>query len=150
MKKVARLTALIFVLSMSPAVSAEDATPAASDYDVLPKVALLAAAMLADLDYDTRPPPFYAAQGNSLGNDKLRRRIADVDFTDNSTIARLSKLRGVSLLTVAEVGDSRLYLGVNDDGVVGLHFNAFMRSDDKRHLELLRLPFLAADEEQRQ
>ncbi len=149
MRKVASLTALVCLLSTSPAIFAEDATPAASDHDVLPKVALLAAAMLADLDYDARPQPFYPAQGIALGNDGLRRRIAEVDFTDNSTIGRLSKLRGVSLLTVAAVGESRLYLGVNDDGVVGLHFNAFMRSDDKRHLELLRMPYLAAEKTDR-
>ncbi len=57
-------------------------------------------------------------------------------------MARVSKLRNLSLLTLAEVGQTRLFLGVNDDGLVGLHFNRFSRADDTRYLEAARMTYL--------
>jgi len=68
--------------------------------------------------------------------------FASVPFQDAGTLARVSKLRSLSLLTFAEVGQSRLFLGVNDEGVVGLHFRAFRRQDNDRHLEVARMPYL--------
>jgi len=68
--------------------------------------------------------------------------IAKFDFQDNSTIGRFSKLRNLSVLTFAEFGTARLFLGVNDDGLVGLHFNAIVREGDERYLEFIRMPYL--------
>jgi hypothetical protein len=71
--------------------------------------------------------------------------IADVDFQDNSALGRVSKLRNLSLLTLAETGRTRLFLGVNDDGLVGLHFIAFPKYGDERYLSLVRMPYLKKD-----
>ena len=68
--------------------------------------------------------------------------FANVRFEDSGTFARVSKIRSLSLLTFAEMGASRLFLGVNDEGLVGLHFRAFRRQDKDRHLEVVRMPYL--------
>jgi hypothetical protein len=61
-------------------------------------------------------------------------------------LARVSKLRNLSLLTLAEIGQTRLFLGVNDEGLVGLHFNALPRDSDGRYLEVVRMPYLKENE----
>ncbi|MDJ0940565.1 MAG: hypothetical protein QNJ00_12470 [Woeseiaceae bacterium] len=71
----------------------------------------------------------------------------DVDFEDNSTLARLKRLKSVSLLTLAESEKSRLFLGVNEDGFLGLHFRASPKVSNERSVELVRLPYLDDEEE---
>lgn len=75
--------------------------------------------------------------------DTWRQPLSDFEFQEGSTLMRLGKLRSLSLLTVAKFGESRLFLGVNDDGLVGLHFNAFLRGVDERYLEIVRMPYIA-------
>ncbi len=70
------------------------------------------------------------------------RPIADIEFQDNSALGRISKLRNLSLLTLAESEQVRLFLGVSDDGLVGLHFIKIRGSGDERHLSLARVPWL--------
>jgi len=60
-------------------------------------------------------------------------------FRDTSVLDRISKLRNVSFLTLARTDRTRLFLGVNKDGVVGLHFNARARLRDDHVLELASL-----------
>ena len=75
--------------------------------------------------------------------------LTDLDFRDDSTLVRVGKLRNLSLLTLVKVGQGRLFLGVNDDGLMGLHFNAGTRGGDERYLEMARVPKLkknAADD----
>jgi hypothetical protein len=74
-----------------------------------------------------------------------RQPIADVDFQDNSALGRVSKLRNLSLLTLAESRRTRLFLGVNDDGLVGLHFVVLPKYGDERYLSLIRMPYLKKD-----
>ena len=74
-----------------------------------------------------------------------RQPIADVDFQDNSVLGRVSKLRNLSLLTLAESRQTRLFLGVNDDGLVGLHFVVVPKYGDERYLSLMRMPYLKKD-----
>ena len=64
-----------------------------------------------------------------------------LEFQDSSTMGRARKIRSLSLLTLAEFKKSRLYLGVNKRGLLGLHFNATIRSGD-RCLEVARMPYL--------
>lgn len=73
--------------------------------------------------------------------------MPSVDFLDNSTFGRAAKLRNLSLLTLAEVGKGRLFFGVNDDGLVGLHFKALTADSDLRYLEVARLPYLEEEDE---
>ena len=60
-------------------------------------------------------------------------------FREESALDRIGKLRNLSFLTLAKTRRTRLFLGVNEDGIVGLHFNALARNNDDRVLELARL-----------
>ena len=68
--------------------------------------------------------------------------IDSIEFQDTSMYGRVSQLRSLSFLTLAEFGGKRLFLGVNANGFVGIHFNAFSRADDQRYLEVARMPYL--------
>ena len=70
------------------------------------------------------------------------RPMSNFDFQDSGILGRASKLRNFSFLTLAELGEARLFLGVNDEGLVGLHFRAFPRHSSGRYLELVRMPYL--------
>ncbi len=52
----------------------------------------------------------------------LAEEIEDIEFVDNSALARIRRLEDLSFLTLAETPGTRLFLGVNRDGLVGLHF----------------------------
>lgn len=82
------------------------------------------------------------ASSVSSRSDYWVRPIADIEFQDSSALGRLSKLRNLALLTLAESARSRLFLGVNDDGLVGLHFVASPANSDERYLSVARMPYL--------
>jgi len=73
------------------------------------------------------------------------QQLVQIDFQDSSALSRVGRLRSLSLLTLAEIGRTQVFLGVNDDGLVGLHFKAFDRRDRERHLEVLRMSYLKDD-----
>lgn len=75
--------------------------------------------------------------------------LNDVHFETSDFLSRVSKLRGLSVLTMAEIGHARLFFGVNDDGLVGLHFNTSASDPDGRHIEVLRMPYLAEDPDEK-
>lgn len=77
------------------------------------------------------------------------RPIASIDFREGSALARVRKLRSLSLLTLAEIGRTRLFLGVNDEGLVGLHFKVLAHAGDERYLEVVRMPYLKENESDR-
>jgi len=64
-----------------------------------------------------------------------------LEFQDSTAMGRARKVRSLSLLTLAEFKKSRLYLGVNKRGLLGLHFNTAIPSGD-RCLEVARMPYL--------
>lgn len=97
------------------------------------------------LDYTPRWRSYYLSDTKSY-SDALPERIVDFDFEDRSVLTRASKLRNLSLLTLARIRHTRVYLGVNDDGLVGLHFNASPHDSDERYLELARMPYLKQNE----
>ena len=70
----------------------------------------------------------------------------DVEFRDSSSLKQLSKLRNLSFLTLAEKWNSQLFLGVNRDGLVGLHITLVPRQNRDQMLELSRLPYLQDSE----
>ena len=72
--------------------------------------------------------------------------IADIEFQDPGTLARVSKVRELSLLTLAEVGRTRLFLGVSEKGLLGFHLGALPRLGDERCLEFARMPYLENNE----
>ena len=61
-------------------------------------------------------------------------------FRKDSTLERIGRLRNLSFVTLAKTRRTRLFLGVNEDGLVGLHINSRVRYGDERVLELARLP----------
>ena len=71
-----------------------------------------------------------------------QQQMIDFDFQDETALARMTRLRSVSLLTIAEIGPTRLFFGINHDGLVGLHFNPLPRSDDEQDFEMVRMPYL--------
>ena len=71
--------------------------------------------------------------------DAWTRPILEPKFREESTLDRLSRLRNLSLLTLSETQKTRVFLGVNKDGLVGLHVTLRRRNDDDRYLELARL-----------
>lgn len=73
--------------------------------------------------------------------------LNELHFEDSDLVSRLSKLRGLSMLTMAEIGPARLFFGVNDEGLVGLHFNTGAGDPDDVHVEVLRMPYLDDDDE---
>ena len=74
------------------------------------------------------------------------RPMFEVEFQDSNTLKQLSKLRNLSFLTLADKWNSQLFLGVNRDGLVGLHFTLLPRRNKDQMLELSRLPYLKDSE----
>lgn len=101
--------------------------------------------LLAKSPYAPRWQQFDPAKAASYTS-TLHQPIADIDFQDSSVLGRVSKLRNLSLLTLAETGGTRLFLGVNDDGLVGLHFIGIPKRGSDRYLSLARMPYLKNDE----
>ena len=101
-----------------------------------------------DIVYSSRWRSYYPLDSVVFSDDLIQpnEQVVVFDFQDNSLLARASKLRGLSLVTLASFGHSRVYLGVNHDGLVGLHFNSSPRHGNERYLELSRMPYLASAE----
>ena len=85
--------------------------------------------------------PLTPAYVQSSHEQDLSSSLEKLHFQDSSAVGRASRLRSLSLLTLAQFRKSRLFLGVNDRGILGLHFNAAKRGDD-RCLEVARMPYL--------
>jgi hypothetical protein len=68
--------------------------------------------------------------------------VAELQLDDGSTIARLTRVRNLSLLTMARFRHSRFFFGVNSEGIVGFHLAGSSRDEDARFLEVARLPHL--------
>ena len=97
--------------------------------------------LLAKLEHAS-PWRFVFPDNTVVYADDRTRPIANFRFEDASALARVGKLRSLSFLTLAETGRTRLYVGVNADGLLGLHLSAFRRDDDDRYLEVARMPYL--------
>lgn len=65
-----------------------------------------------------------------------------VRFYDNSPYAQVSRIRSVTFLTLKNSGKSRWFLGVNSNGIFGLHYrpSAQYRRDTRK--DSVRLHFL--------
>lgn len=70
------------------------------------------------------------------------RPISDFEFQDTDVFTRVTRIRSLALVTVAETRQARWFLGVNNRGVLGLHFSALPRPGASRNLEVLRMPYL--------
>lgn len=64
----------------------------------------------------------YEASLHLYGRNDSYRVMDSLEFQDNSTLGRLKRLRDVSFLTLARTEQTRVFFGVDRDGVIGLHF----------------------------
>lgn len=85
--------------------------------------------------------PTQSPWGMELSDIQTRPRF-DIAFDNTSALRRISRIRNLSILTLAKKGQSRVFLGVDDDGLVGLHITIFPGHRDDRVLELIRMPYL--------
>jgi hypothetical protein len=141
MIKASWMALLTIGLLWSAAGFAENVQSSETDGELLPVVTLSVDTMLAVSEYPSRWRPFHPAEATAYSEDWLPP-IADFDFQDAGALSRVSKLRGLSLLTLAEFGQARLFLGVNEEGLVGLHFDVLPHYGGKRYLEVVRMPYL--------
>lgn len=136
---------LLAIVSLLPMVSVadeqQDTTANDASYPgTLPRIASLDGDLLAASSW-----PLSYADAQTNYSDDWRQPMADFEFREGSALMRLTKLRSLSLLTLAKVGKSRLFFGVNDDGFVGLHFSALSSASDERYLEVVRMPYLSGE-----
>lgn len=141
MLNASRIMLFVFGLLLSTAGSAEDAKNTISDPEPLPAVTFNVERLLAESWYVSQWQLAYPVD-SIAGLDDWPQSTARFNFRKNSVLGRISELRNLSFLTLARVGQTRLFLGVNEDGLVGLHFNAIARDGDERYLELVRMPYI--------
>lgn len=145
MLKASWITPFTVGVLLSSAGFADDAKVSNTDAEPLPVATLSVESLLEEFGYGPRWQLSHPVEAMAYSDDWLPP-IADFRFQDGSALARVSKLRGLSLLTLAEIGQTRVFLGVNDDGLVGLHFNAFSDNGDEHYLEVVRMPYLQENE----
>ena len=131
----------IIGLLWSAAGLADDVQDSKTSGELLPAVTLSVEAMLAESEYPSHWRPIHPAAATAYSVGWLRP-TADFDFQDRGALSRFSQLRGLSLCTLAEFGKTRLFLGVNEKGLVGLHFDLFPRYGSEQYLEVVRMPYL--------
>ena len=134
--------ALLTIGTLLPvAVFADDELHSSTDSDAPPVVTLSVDPLHTESLYPSRWQLTHSV-GEIAYADGWSQPIADFDFEDASALARVSKLQSLSLLTLAEVGQTRGFLGVDNKGLVGLHFNVFVRDLAESSLEMARMPYL--------
>lgn len=85
-------------------------------------------------------PQYRSASSLPLGASSTP--MIDLELKEVPALKRISRLRNLSLLTLANKGQMRFFLGVNADGLVGLHITLLSRRDEGRIFEMLRMPYL--------
>ncbi|MCH9695296.1 MAG: hypothetical protein K0U72_12370 [Gammaproteobacteria bacterium] len=82
-------------------------------------------------------PPL-AAQDTTVAD--YDESMLQIEFHDNSPYAQVSRIRNISLLTLSDSRRSRWFIGINSDGIFGLHYRA--RVVRKSESDPVRLQFL--------
>ena len=145
MRKARRMVLSLTCMLFSAAGLADEANSFATHGEALPEAELSAPAAPEQWDYAPRWRLSHPVETMDYANDWSQPTV-NVDFRDSGALARFSKLRSFSLLTFAEFGRTRLFLGVDDNGIVGLHLRPFHRVGDERYLEVVRMPYLEDDQ----
>ncbi len=138
----ARWMAFIFVGMLLSGAAAADGLDMASDHDV-PSLGAQASVddLIAASSYADRWQPVAAVEPIDIAA-SWPSGAPEIYFRDTAPAARFARLRNLSLVTLLDDGESRLFLGVNDRGVIGLHFGAFSHVSTGEILEILRMPYL--------
>lgn len=134
--------ALLFVCTLlSKAGFADEATEPATGDDQVSQAKHVVETPNAAVQYASLWQPRYPVE-LTFSPDDWPDAIEDIEFQDGGILARISQLHSLSLLTLAEFGHRRLFLGVNDDGLLGIHFNAMSGKGDQQYFEMIRMPYL--------
>lgn len=145
MQKANLMLLLLFGALHPAAVIADDAALSGADDDRLPVTAASIDSLQLVSGYSPRWQLSHPVEKMDFSRDALPP-ITDIEFQDPGAFARVSKLRELSLLTLAEVGRTRLFLGVSEKGLLGFHLGALPRLGDERCLEVARMPYLKNDQ----
>ena len=145
MLKTDRIVLIIVGILLSMAGLADDVQSSKADSHAASTATSSIETLLATLGHAS-PWQSVSPDDATARADDQSRPIANLRFEDASALARFGKLRSLSLLTLAETGRTRLYVGVNADGLLGLHLSAYRRDDDDRYLEVVRMPYLKDSE----
>ena len=136
-------TVLIIVgLLLSTGSFADDAGTHANTKKWSSVVALSMRALHAAPEQTSRWQPLYDADSFRYP-DIASQAVVNLDFENGGPFARVRKIRALSLLTLAEVKGARLFFGVNNKGLVGIHVRAVKPYGDDSCLEIARMPYLA-------
>ena len=94
-------------------------------------------------------PAFVSQEVLRLEHPDNEFRSSSQNLVDNnaSGLGKLMRVRSLSLLTLASAGEARLFIGISDDGIPGIHLARLSKKQKSRHVELSRLPFLARSPE---
>lgn len=125
----------------------------AARFNVLPLLLLLsggcfAGEPVADIESLINESPYpphlqlYRSPMTGVFRNDLQSALTGIEFQDNSALGRLSQLRNLALITFAESPQSSLFLGVNENGLLGLHWMGSGNRGGKRIYAVARMPYL--------
>ncbi len=145
MRKASWMALFTIGMLLTAACIADEETHSGTDVGPLPDVTLSVDPLNPESWYPSRWQLSRSLEPMAFSDD-WPQAIADFDFQDRSALGRASRLDSLSFLTLAEIGQTRVFLGVNDEGLVGLHFNIFPGALGERQLEVVRMPYLKEKE----
>lgn len=146
MLKANRIALLTVGVLWSAAGFTDDMHTAKADRESPSVESITVESILAESRYASRWQSIHPVDATAYSDDLMRPIIA-VDFNDASAVAYVSKLHSLSLLTLAETSNTRLFLGINKKGRVGLHFGTFSQYGDDHYLEVGRMPYLKKNQQ---
>ncbi len=117
MAKHAWIALVLAVMAMASLCHAEDESPAPDAADQAPGVTTI-----DDLLADTSYAAFdYVPTSLGVAPDAAEVEPINLELEDNSFFGRAQRERSLALLTLSNQRRSRLFLGVNEKGLFGLH-----------------------------
>ena len=63
----------------------------------------------------------------------------DVDVDNGNSLMRVAQIRSLSFVTLSGDDRSKWFLGINEDGLIGVHFRGFSKTGARRHLDVASL-----------
>ena len=139
MAKLAWIALVVTVIGMAaapPCPADEDAPVADESTDTSPGVTTIDELLEQTRYLDAQSVPLAIG----VAGDVPAGPAVDIAFEDNSMLGRLRRVRSLSILTLSEQRKSRLFLGVNKEGLLGLHFTASSDVQEEETVEFARLP----------
>ena len=134
MRRIRRMTLLCCSLLLPLAAAADDAVDAGPDDSVHAETVRSLAEFESRwrLTHPVVAPPY---------NDQwpTARAPFEFDVYAESSLVRVAQIRSLSFVTLSGDDRSKWFLGINEDGLVGIHFRGFSRNGARRHLDVASL-----------